>query len=465
MAGFVVAVLLIGSLLLVHFSVRWQPLPRARPLDVDTGLPLPEAGQASTVFSLSALFGAYLGIHLLLGLPALVGVALGTVTGLLLIRRWIERQGPKSFEQYLSGVLGTGQANAVVLALSLAVVQCGFATSELVILHSIATAVLGVRSEHATLLVISLGLIAYFYVLFGGYMAVFRTDVLQFALVTVMGLGILAVAAPHRPATDWARLLPRPGYWVLPFSAGPALYLYHFILGITMGLGFLLASPDAWKRVFQVSKVGRKSRARFAVFLAVGIAPFLVLIPMGLAIPKVPDGEVSSRFVWAGLLASDSLFIAGALGLVASFLSAFNGALVVSVHLGLMARRRVSDVASEVPRFHWLMVTMVLTIFFLFAALRSADNPYVLANLLLGPYAILAGIKFGGGGSVNGVREGALLWLLVFMFTAWFAYFGTRGVTRLPSTYQINTVPFGVGLFAASAVSCRLLSIRRTKRA
>ena len=106
MPGLVVAVLLISSLLLVHLSLRARPMPKERPLDVDEGLPLPELCQSSTVFSLTALFGAYFGIALALGLPALIGLAFGTVLGLFLIQYWIDKKQPERFETFLFSSLG-----------------------------------------------------------------------------------------------------------------------------------------------------------------------------------------------------------------------------------------------------------------------------------------------------------------------------------------------------------------------
>ena len=145
MPGLLVAVLLIASLLLVHFSLRTQPMPKERPLNVDEGLPLPEVGQASTVFSLTALFGAYFGIALLLGLPALTGLAVGTALGLLLIRYWINLNGPKRFEDFLFGILKGHKGNAVVYALAVSGIQCAYAASELLILREIAKVSLGIR--------------------------------------------------------------------------------------------------------------------------------------------------------------------------------------------------------------------------------------------------------------------------------------------------------------------------------
>jgi Na+/proline symporter len=428
---------------------------------VDSGLPLPEAGQASTVFSLTALFGAYLGIHLLLGLPALLGLAAGTILALFLIRDWIEKGGAKTFDDFLFDFLGGSRSNSVVFALGISAIQCAYATSELAILRDVADVSLGVRSKHSTLLVVALGVIAYFYVLFGGYMAVFRTDVLQFMLVAAMGIVIFALTAHQGPARNWTSvLLPRPGYWELHSwgSSGPLLYVYHFLIGAVMGLGFLVASPDAWKRVFLVSSARQARGTRFAIFAAVGTAPFLVLIPIGMASSPVPDGPVSVGAMWNGVLGSNALFVATALGLIASFLSAFNGALLASVHVGLVAKRRLRRTRTERARFHWLMVSTLLTIFFMFVAMLSFDNPYILANLLLGPYAVAAGVLVATRGKIQRMPDRSLLWILVIGFAAWFIYFlSTVGLPAVPTTYQINTVPGGVLLFGLTVLACRLL--------
>src|SRR5256885_16617631 len=76
----------IATLLFVHFLTKAAPVPVAHPLDVDE-VPFPAAGQASTVFSLTALFGAYYAMFVILGVYALIGVAAGSIAGLFLIRR------------------------------------------------------------------------------------------------------------------------------------------------------------------------------------------------------------------------------------------------------------------------------------------------------------------------------------------------------------------------------------------
>ncbi len=460
MPGLLVAILLIASLLLVHFSLRAQPLPKKRPLDVDKGFPLPEAGQASTVFSLTALFGAYFGISLLLGLPALLGLAFGTGLGLLLIRYWIDTHGPKRFEDFLFGILEGNKGNVTVYALAISGVQCAYATSELLILREIARVSFGIRSDQATLLAIGLGIIGYFYVLLGGYMAVFRTDVLQFVLVTIMAVIFGAFLLSHNLSVGWtSRLFPRPGYWEMPLIGSRVLlYFCHFTIGTVMGLGLLAASPDAWKRVFLVSRKTGKSRHRFLTFVSVGMMPYLMLLPVAFATNPIPDGEVNIGLMFSSLLTSNILFVASALGLVASFLSSFNSALLASVHLGLMLERKKARVESEVKRFHWLMVTALLTTFFLFRALAAFSNAYLLANLLLGAFALIAGVQIGTRGIVSRLPENSLIWIFVLGIVVWFLYFvSTLGLPRVPTTQQINTVPGGVLLFFITAFACQIL--------
>src|SRR5947207_2470705 len=135
MPGLIVAMVLGFSLLLVHYTLRSQPMPSARPLNVDEHLPLPWLAQTSTVFSLTALFGGYFGVAVALGLPAVSGLAFGTVLGLFIVRRWINRtllSTPHEgrFEDFLSRILEGDSANRMVYVLSLAGCQCVFATSE-----------------------------------------------------------------------------------------------------------------------------------------------------------------------------------------------------------------------------------------------------------------------------------------------------------------------------------------------
>jgi hypothetical protein len=435
-------------------------MPKTRPLDVDEGLPLPEAGQASTVFSLSGLFGAYFGIASVLGLPALAGLAFGTVIALVAIRHWIVSRRPQRFEGFLFGLLEGNERNAVIYALLISLVQCAFASSELLILRELAKTALGLKSEQATLVAIALAIIGYFYILLGGYMALFRTDVLQFLMVGTMALVSGAYILLRYPPIAWsARLLPRQGYWEISIGSGRATYVYHFAIAAVMGFGCLAASPDTWKRVFQISKKKSRSSVRFLTFVAVGVAPYLVLFPFVIAIGPIPDGPLPHGLVFLPSLSSNLVFVAATLGLVASFLSSFDGALLASVHVGLMLQRRKARIERELSRFHWLMVAAFFTVFFLFKALYHFGNVYLLANFLMGAYALIGGINLGTKGTVSRLPENSLLWIVIIGSTAWLIYFVQAGLPEVPTTYQLNTVPGGVLMFVLTAVTCQLLTL------
>src|SRR5207249_1427508 len=98
-----------------------------------------------------------------------------------------------------------------------------------------------------------------------------------------MAVALCIIAFRDGAPPGWtAKLLPRVGYWELPFyRTGPLLYAYQFTIATVMGLGFLGVSPDAWKRVFIVAKLRRQTSLRFFVFLAIGTAPFVVLLLFG----------------------------------------------------------------------------------------------------------------------------------------------------------------------------------------
>src|SRR5205085_5633642 len=196
-------------------------------------------------------------------------------------------------------------------AVLISAVQCAYAASELLILQELAKVALGLKSEQATLLAIGVGLIGYFYMLFGGYMALFRTDVLQIVLVSLMAVisGVFLIIR-HSQVGWTASLLPRSGFWELPLlGSGRWLYFYHFIIAAVMGLGFLLASPDSWKRVFQVNK--RKSRPgiRILTFMGVGILPYVVLLPFAITISLNLDGPVKKGVLLSPSLSGNFVFV------------------------------------------------------------------------------------------------------------------------------------------------------------
>lgn len=438
-------------------------MKKEEPLNVDEGLPLPEAGQASTVFSLSGLFGAYFGIAAVLGLPAIAGLAFGTVLALVAIRYWILSRQPQRFEEFLFGLLKGNDRNAVIYAMLLCLIQCAFAGSELLILRELAKTALGLKSEQATLVAIAVAIIGYFYILIGGYIALFRTDMLQFMMVGMMALVSGAFVLLTHPNIAWSdRLMPRPGYWSLPLiGSGKGIYFYHFAIAAVMGFGCLAASPDTWKRVFQVTRRKKQSRARFLAFALVGVAPYVILLPFVFAIGPIPDGPLRQGLVFLPSLSSNFVFVAAALGLVASFLSSFDGALLAAVHVGLMLQRKKSSVELEISRFHWLMVAALFTVFFLFKTLYHSGNVYLLANFLMGFYALIGGLQLGTKGAVTQLPENGLLAIVIVGCAAWLIYFVQSGLPVIPTTYQLNTVPAGVLMFVLTALTCRLLLLFR----
>jgi Na+/proline symporter len=464
-SGLLVAALLITSLLLVHFTSRDRPMPAGRPLDVDDGLPLPEAGQASTVFSLTALFGAYFGIHLLLGVPALVGIACGSVAGLFTIRHWIQEHHSDTFESFLSSMFSGHSRNAAVFAISVSVVQCGYAASELLILREISRVFLGLRAEFATLFAVIIGIIGYFYVLFGGYLAVYRTDIVQIGLVAAMAccFGIYA-AVTGSSGEVHASIWPRPGYWELPLVVPVAVadlskYIYQFAIGAVMGFGLLATAPDAWKRVFVVATRRPNNFFRFTIFAFAGVAPFAVLVPISLSVPSIPDGPMNAAHFFARFTTNDYLFVAGSLGLVACFLSSFDSALLASIHVILIMRRKRKRIELEISRFHMLTGWMLIAIFFLFATLLSTGNPYLLANILLGPYALVAGIQAGTNARPTLLPENSVLWIVVAGFSLWFMYLvSTSGLPSTPTTFQVNTVPSAAAVFLIVALATKTMT-------
>jgi hypothetical protein len=458
MPGLVVALFLVTSLFLVLRSVRTRPIRKDKPLDVDEELPLPELCQSSTVFSLTALFGAYFGIALALGLPALVGLAFGTVLGLFLVAHWIKKSGQERFEGFLEVLLKGDERNAVVYAFVISFVQCAYATSELLILRELAKIALGLKSEQATLLAIGVAIMGYFFVLLGGYLGLFRTDVVQLGLVSLMAVVSGGFLLFHWPTGWTARLLARPGFWQLPLMGSSRwLYLYHFGIAAVMGLGFILASPDTWKRVFQVLRKWTKPRSRALTFVAVGTLPYIVLLPFAIAISTMPERPVKKGFMVSSSFSGNWVFMAASLGLIASFLSSFDSALLASVHVQLMLQRKKLKVDFEERRFHWLMVAALLTIWILFAAGVRFSNPWLLGNALIGAYATIAGVQIGTRGDISRLPGNSLHWIFGLSIAGWLLYFSSKlSMLKTPTIYSVNTVPLGVLFFFVAVFLCKL---------
>jgi hypothetical protein len=461
MPGLFVALLLVSSFVLVHLWLRRRPMPKDYPLNVDEGLPLPELAQSSTVFSLTALFGAYFGVALALGLFALLGLAFGTVLGLFIVaywintRYWMTTQGEKSFEGFLSGVLKGNETNVLVYAFVISIVQCAYAASELLIFRELAKAGLGLKYQQATLLAILVAIMGYFYVLRGGYLAVFRTDVIQLGLVIIMALISGAILLRHS-SVDWSsKLWHQPGFWEIPYLGTSRLL--HFIIAAVMGLSFMLASPDTWKRVFQVLKRETGPGLRALSLAGAGTLPYVVLLPFALAISLRTDDHVKPGFMVSSSLSGNWVFTAAALGLVASFLSSFNSAMLAGAHVQLIVYRNKRSVKSERLRFYWIMIAVLFVIWLLFESGIRFSNPWLLGNFLMGAYAAIAGIQAGTRGDISRLPQYSLFLIFAIGMSGWVMYFGSQlDMLRTPTIKSVNTVPAGVIVFVGIASLCLL---------
>lgn len=498
MPGSVLAVLLGFSLVLVYYWRTRKPLPK-RPLNVDKDLPLPWLAQTSTVFSLTGLFGAYFGIAVTLGLPALTGLAFGTVLGLFLVRYWIDhtlkrvdKKGEKRFEDFLSELLKENNSDTTAYAVAISGVQCIFATSELLILRQIAEVALGLKSEQATMLAIGVAVLGYFYVLLGGYVALFRTDVIQLFLVCSMAVVSSLVLVSRHSQIGWTtdKVWPRPDFWTMAFlGSGRWLYLYHFVVATVMGLGLFLASPDTWKRIFQVnkdsvSKAKHTQYARVLTLLGVGVLPYLVLLPFAITIGMKSDTiattmqttgpAVKKPFTLPPALYDIRVFVVVALGLVASFLSSFNSALLGSVHVALIwdrkaAKKRAKKTSQKTPeeaRFYQIIMATLMCICLIFLAARlilgwyGFNNPWLLGNLLMGGYAVIAGVHLGTGGNVSRLPKYTLQGIFVVSLVVWVTYFAlSPGFSKIPTIRSVNTVPAGIALCLVIAVFSGLMVV------
>ena len=100
------------------------------------------------------------------------------------------------------------------------------------------------------------------------------------------------------------------------------------------------------------------------------------------------------------------------------------------------------------------MVTVLLSLFLIFQVLNAIGNPYLLATFLLGPYAIIAAIQFSTGARPSRLPEHSVIWIVVLYLAIWTIYMVNKlgGVTL--TTYQINTVPFGIMVAAGLSVLC-----------
>ncbi|HUP62424.1 MAG TPA: hypothetical protein VNA69_18610 [Thermoanaerobaculia bacterium] len=432
-------------------------------------MPFPAAGQASTVFSLTALFGAYYGIFLVLGVYAVIGLSIGSVLALIAIRRSVLHAAEERYEHYLFNRLNRLPDFLPFLA-PLAATQLLFGVSELLVLRRMLAAGFGVAEIHATLMAICIAAIGYLYCLIGGYNAVFRTDIVQLVFILVMCTALLvhfiASGGQIDPTAAAVRLHGvHPGHWYADVIRIPVLqHLFDFLVGLPMGMTFLLASPDTWKRVFIVTKRDRRPRS-LIVLIAAGAFPFVLITPMVLLAKPLSPGTINPMFILEAIAANDALMGAILLGLISSFLSAFNSAFISSLHLAVLQVRKAKKRKNELAVVRFLAggLFVALALFFLF--LFPMSNPYALGNVLLGPYAVAGATVLALRGGNRVVRPLFLFGLWTVTMTTWAVYLIVRvNDWGIASTHEANTIPPGIALFVVTLVVLTLAGRKELPR-
>ena len=455
---------LIVLMLVVHRWTEGRALEAARPLNVDEGLPFPDLAQASSIFSLTALYTAYVTITLILGVPALVGLAIGGIAALVSIRGVIRRSSATSFEELVMSHLVATESGRTVVYVMIAA-QIGFAASELVILREAAIAGFHMAPRHATVLMLSLVIVPYYYSLVGGYRALFRTDVIQFVAIGAMCayVGWVAVGTLVQTprAIDW--VAPNVDWWqfglarTLTASARPwVIGGVHVLIGFVMGYAFMAGTPDTWKRVFVAVKMRQTSRTFWRLVIA-GALPFLGVMPVLALIPRPVERDflpISIFFRATPVRDIDMMLV---FGIVATFLSSFAGAAISATHLLLLERRARNQQPIEMPRFQILLGGVTLVAVFLALAFVAA-NPYFLGHLLLGLYAVTAGAMVGSRGQPVHMA-GWMATAIAVLVGLWFmALVRDPSVVQTPKLEEMHAVPVGVAFFLVTTVVAAVAS-------
>lgn len=453
-------------LLAIVLYGRWRPiLSRDSPLDVEEDLPLPWVGHASTVFSLTALFGAYLAILLFKGAVAVLGLALGSLIGLMLIKSSIERSGTSSHQAFLvQRRFSSNPTHEEAFWMLVAVTQLGYAVSEFLILSRISEVGMQLGPLPSAVLTLTVATIGYLYCLHGGYVGVFRTDVVQF-----VALGLMVLALATALASSALSLLPAAAEWgsvssSMHWSFGGTVhwsiqYATDFLIGLIMGAGFLLASPDTWKRMIATIGTGVSPRTALIRMFVAAFVPFLALIPI-LFLAGLRQTDVVDPAIILVQVGSSSLVMAlVVVGLIGAFLSSFDSAVITAVHIFIVKKRRsIETQLTELDRFHLLMgLSFLVVILVALAFTARVQNAYFVANLLMGFYAFIGGCVLGTRFLERPIRSTWASLVGAVLLFAWLVFLlNKRHFFESASEEQLDTVPTAVAIFLASFLLSRL---------
>jgi len=446
-----VGLFLIALLLFAHYSASNKK--KSLKLDIDEDLPFPAAGQGSSIFSLTALFGAYLAILFVVGIIAVLGLVTGTILGLSLIRNRSLKCKEHSFQQFLLDHFNTNNKSNVIFISLMAITQILFATSELLLLKGVLSLGFQISSNYAAVISVLLGLIVYFYSLKGGYLTVFRTDIVQFIAIIIMCLVVifhLLFSTSSNFSLGYLNII--SSNWSLGISNSVVVYIMQIVWGFIMGLSFIIASPDTWKRVFVSVKSKRENQ--FLILVLAGIVPFIVLLPLKFYYdPTNVLNLASLKFLISTLSGQNQLYLSIVLvGVISSFMSSFDSSLIISVHLFVINETKsssLSRVNDEKVFIKYMGINFLLiNLMFIVIPGLSIKNIYFLPNLLIGAYAIIGGYLIGTKGLMNKLNLKNLLMVIIIGLVSWFIYLiSIPNIIDYPQVKQIETVPYGVVLF------------------
>ena len=469
MREFFLGLLLVGSVLLVFRARKLSPLEASRPLHQEKGLPPLWIGHASTVFSLNALFGAYLIILMTVGAAALVGICMGGITALLILAfdaSGVLTEKPRtSFEDYISRKEFARSKNTDGLLWILVIVtQLIYATGELLILAKVATGSIQIAPRYAIVFTLGVALIAYLYSSIGGWRGVFETDIYQMfflGVVFVIFLGACITTLWNRSGDNGAVTWISPGgFWFeWPNDLGIWRNSLNCLVGFAMGSAFLLSSPDTWKRVFAVVKRGSGRRRSIWTLILAGIVPFAVLLPLVAVLPPLNLENPDVNALFASLQQEPLLLVSFLIGVTAAFLSSFDSALLSATHVALLKRRGEQGPGYTIDNYHVAIgVAFLLIVFAFVGGATAAVNPYLVGLLLMGFYAVLGGVILATRFMQRSLVRGLLFWPLLIGLWAWTMYTVTRReIWRAPLPEHLEMVPVAAGAFFTVALIVALL--------
>jgi hypothetical protein len=462
MVAYVVAVFFMVALALV---VTRQKERLKRPLD-DDAVPFPAAGQASTIFSLTALFAAYTGIFVIIGACAVAGLAAGSATALVLIAR-ARRSEKGSYEGFLESRENVS-SETLSIAYFLVLAQLGFAVSELLFLRGGLIVAFGLSARQATVAAVLVACIGYAYCLFGRYKGVFRTDILQLGVILLMCVGVLTHLMISRTPAEFLRAASQhfrhdAPYWrLVPTHSAVLQAIVDFVIAFPMGLAFLLASPDTWKRVFIVTNSEKHPRRSFGMLIVAAALPFLLITPVVLMLPPVGNTTVDPMTIRGVLTERPAVLSILVLGVFSCFLSAFDSALISAVQLALVARRYRSPVDDELDRFHVRAGFAFLAAVFGYIAALSIPNPAFIATVLMGVYAVAGALILATAGGRRDPKNGTVMIVAAAGVALWMAkLLPDPGYRTMVRARDVQLVPVGVSLFIAVAIVVFALSKAR----